>query len=281
MTTGVRVWTLGLAGCVAAAVCAVGAAQPETEARPVTNSYGDQTVVDPYQWLEGDNSDPARMGLLTDEVADWTDEQNAFTRDTLDGLPGRAGVERRVRELLESGSVGTPRAYGDYTFFSKQTGAQAQAVLYVTEGGKGDARMLLDPVSVDETGLTSLDWYSPSQDGSLVAFGMSRAGDENSTLYVMDTATGEWLSDEIPGKVNLSGWLPDHRSFVYSRLEDINDAYSRTTAIHEIGRHWTQNPVLLRQRDVAAIYKGLGKTEDELEALRTTWGPGGTISCRS
>ncbi|MEM7755395.1 MAG: prolyl oligopeptidase family serine peptidase, partial [Planctomycetota bacterium] len=265
------------------------AAPPETEARPVTDDMHGTAVVDPYRWLEGDNSDPTRMGLLTEEVAEWTDAQNAYLRSTLDPLSGRSAVERRVRELLESGSMGTPRSVGDYTFYTKQLGAQPQPVLYVgkasngANGGGGgvaalNGRVLLDPATVDTTGLTSLDWYTPSQDGSLVAFGMSRAGDENSTLYILETATGEWLSDEIPGKVSLSGWLPDNRSFVYSRLEDIDDAYSRTTAVHEIGRHWRQNPVLLRQRDVAAIYEGLGKSEDELAALATTWGPGGTPS---
>jgi len=276
---------IGLASGVA-----FGAWLPETEARPVTDNLHGEQVVDPYRWLEGDNSDPTRMGQMTDEVATWTDAQNAFTRETLDPLQGRAVVERRVRELIESGSMGTPRAYGPYTFYSKQLGAQAQPVLYVTSahGGNGNGvasgsggtagRVLLDPVSVDSTGLTSLDWYTPSQDGSLVAFGMSRSGDENSTLYILETETGRWLSDEIPGKTRMSGWLPDNRSFVYSRLEDINDAYSRTTAIHVVGRHWSQDPVLLRQRAVEAIYDGLGKNEDELAALATTWGPGGVPS---
>ncbi len=254
------------------------AAPPATEARPVVDDLHGEKVTDPYRWLEGDITDPARMGLMTPEVATWTDTQNAYTRSKFDNLPGRAGVERRVRELLESGSIGTPRSFGGFTFYTKQLGAQAQPVLYVKDRTNGPARVLLDPVTVDESGLTSLDWYSPSQDGTLVAFGMSRAGDENSTLYILETRTGEWLSDEIPGKVSLSGWLPDHRSFVYSRLEDINDAYSDTTAIHEVGRHWTQDPVLLRQRDVAAIYKGLNKSQDELARLRTTWGPGATPS---
>ena len=264
-------------------------APPATEPRPVTDTFHGDTVTDPYRWLEGDNSDPARMGLMTPEVAEWTDAQNAYTRGVFDGLPGRTGVERRVRELIESGSIGTPRSFGKYTFYSKQLGAHAQPVLYVVEpranggadaaaAGGASGRVLLDPVQVDETGLTSLDWYSPSQDGSHVAFGMSRAGDENSTLYVLETATGEWLSDEIPGKVRIRGWLPDNRSFVYSRLEDIDDAYSNTIALHEIGSHWTQDPVLLRQRDVASMYAGLGKTEAELEQLRTTWGPGATPS---
>ncbi len=254
------------------------AGPPTTESVPVTDVIHGEQVVDEYRWLEGDNSDPENMGRLTDDVVSWTDGQNGYTRSVLDNLPGRAALESRLRELMEVPSIGTPSAYGNRYFYSRREGAQPQAVRYVREGLDGEERVLLDPQTVDPSGLTTISWTAPNDDGSLMAFGMYTAGDENSTLYVMDVDTGEWLAEEIPGKVRLSGWLPDSSGFFYSALEDLDDAYSSVTKLHKLGTHHRQDQVLFRQKDIEFFYGDLNKTDAQLEALKTTWGPWGSPS---
>lgn len=254
------------------------AGPPETKSIPVTDTIHGQTVVDEYRWLEGDNSNPDNMGLLTDKVISWTDGQNGYTRSVLDNLPGRAALEHRLRELMEVPSIGSPSAFGNRYFFSKREGSQPQAVRYVRDGIDGDDRVLLDPQQIDPTGLTTVSWTAPNKDGSLMAFGMYTSGDENSTLYVMDVQSGEWLADEIPGKVGLSGWLPDSSGFFYERLEDINDAYSSVMKLHKLGTHHRQDQILFRQKDINFFYGDLNKTDAELESLKTTWGPFGSPS---
>ena len=258
------------------------AAPPETKSVPVTDSIHGDTVVDEYRWLEGDNSNPENMGLVNDEVASWTDDQNGYTRSMLDNLPGRAALERRLRELMEVPSIGSPSVYGTRYFYSRREGSQPQAVRYVREGLNGDERVLLDPLTVDSTGLTTISWTQPNEDGSLMAFGMYKSGDENSTLYVMDVDTGEWFADEIPGKVNFSGWLPDSSGFFYQRLENIDDAYSSVMKLHKLGTHHRQDQQLFRQKDIEFFYGNQNKSDSELEALKTTWGPFGMPSkdCR-
>src|SRR6187549_3485128 len=81
---------------------------PATRQEPVTDTLHGQAVVDPYRWLEGDNSNPERMGQVTPEVAAWTDAQNAYTRAVLDALPGRKALEERLKPLMQVGSVTTP-----------------------------------------------------------------------------------------------------------------------------------------------------------------------------
>lgn len=256
----------------------VHAAPPETKSEPIAETiHGDQ-VVDPYRWLEGDNTNPDNMGLVTDQVASWTDSQNGYTRSMLDNLPGRAALEDRLRELMEVPSIGAPSAYGNRYFFSRREGTQPQAVRYVREGLDGDERVLLDPQTVDPSGLTTISWTAPNDDGSLMAFGMYTAGDENSTLYVMDVDSGEWLADEIPGKVRLSGWLPDSSGFFYSSLESTDDAYSGIMKLHKLGTHHRQDQVLFRQKNIEFFYGDMNKSDAELQALRTTWGPFGMPS---
>lgn len=254
---------------------------PPTETRPVTDTYHGEAIVDPYQWLEGDNSDPARMGRLTDEVAQWTDRQNAYTRAILDGAapgyeflrPHRARLEAEIQRLMEIGEVGLPAMAGNRYFYRKRTGTQSQSIVYVREGVDGAPRTLIDPLELDEDGLVTVSWFAPNQDGSLLAFGTYRAGDENSVLRILDVQTGAWLADEIPGKVYITGWMPDGKSFFYQRLESLDDPYSAEIRFHVIGRHWTQDPVLIRQREVARLYEGLNVSPERLEKLRTTWGP--------
>jgi len=223
----------------------------------VKETLHDKELVDPYRWLEGD-----AKGAVTPEVGAWTDAQNTYTRSVLDNLPGRAALEKRLRELLEVGSVSTPRMRGNRYFYSKREGSENQARVFLREGHDGKPRLLLDPNTLDAKGLVTIAFTSPSPDGKLLAFGTYRAGDENATLYLLDVDSGKWLADEIPGKVGGVDWMPDGRSFFYSRLEDVKDPYSREIRFHRVGSSWRQEPVLFRQ------YR-----KSENEKLATTWGP--------
>ena len=246
---------------------------PASRIDTVIDKLHGHTVSDDYRWLEGDNSNPDNMGLVTDEVAAWTDAQNAYTRSVLDALPGRQALESRLRELMEVPTITTPGMYGKRYFYARREGGQPQYLRYVREGVNGEDRLLLDPQAIDASGLTTVSWTAPSEDGQLMAFGMYSSGDENSVLFLMDVDSGEWLADEIPGKVSFIRWLSDRSGFFYSRLEDLDNAYSRVVKLHKLGTHHRRDKVLLRQQDIEFFYGDLDKTAEQLETLKTTWGP--------
>lgn len=223
---------------------------PPASAREVVEEdFHGTKVQDPYRWLEGDAE-----GKTTERVGTWTDAQNAHTRKVLDGLPGRKAVEARLKELLTVGYVGAPVMRRNRYFYKARRGDQNQAPLYLREGDSKEARVLIDPNALDAKGLISLDWFNPSPDGELLAFGLSKAGDENSTLHVLEVASGKWLSDSIPNKVGGNDWLPDGRSFFYSPLADVKDPYSREIRYHVLGTHPREDKSLYKQHS-------------------TTWGP--------
>ncbi|MBW3670506.1 MAG: hypothetical protein KY432_02405 [Acidobacteria bacterium] len=173
---------------------------PTTERQEVRETIHGIEIVDPYRWLEGSAS-PELEGEspeLDARVAEWTDAQNAYTREILDALPGREKLESRLRGLMEVGSITAPTMRRNSYFYWKREGNQAQRVLYVREGVNGDPRVLLDPNTLDEEGLLAPAFAVPSHDGELLAFGLYRAGDENSTLYVLEVESGTWLAEEIP-----------------------------------------------------------------------------------
>jgi prolyl oligopeptidase len=108
-----------------------------------------------------------------------------------------------------------------------------QAVLVVRESkGTGQRRTLVDPAAGGET-TTAIDWYAPSPDGRLVAYGTSSGGDERSTLRVIDVDTGEHLADVIPYTRAASvSWLGDGSAFAYTRYPDPAEVGAEEAAYH-------------------------------------------------
>jgi len=248
------------------AVALLGAAPPATKVEPVTETIHGVEIVDPYRWLEGSAS-PELGGEDEDldrRVSAWTDEQNALTRSVLDGLPGRKNIEARLRELMEVGTVRAPTMRENRYFYTKREGDQAQAALYLREGAFGEPRVLLDPNTLHDEGLISLGWYTPSHDGRLLAYGTYLAGDENTTLYLMDVDTGEMYQDVIENKVRGVFWRPDGSGIFYRCLADPENPYSAQIKYHGLGTDPAEDPLLFEQ------YKE--------GPLATTWGPSAGVS---
>jgi prolyl oligopeptidase len=186
-------------------------------------------VADPYRWLE--DADAA-------EVKQWTDAQNADTRRVLDRVPGRARLEKRFWELYEIGSVGVPvsrplKSGGRRYFYTRRDGKQNQPVLYVRDGAGGDDRALVDVNQDRADGTRALDWWFPSDDGALVAYGVSDDGSEESTLRVRDAVTGKDLGDQISRARSCSlAWTPDGRGFYYTRYPAPGEVPADETKYH-------------------------------------------------
>ncbi|MEO8876348.1 MAG: S9 family peptidase, partial [Polyangiaceae bacterium] len=174
---------------------------------------GGVKIADPYRWLE-DGESP--------EVKAWTDKQNATTRAYLDAIPGRAALSAEVTELLHIGMVTAPavrtKAGISRYFHTKREGAQNQPTLYVRDKFSGADRVLIDVSALSADGTTALDWWYPSKEGDLVAWGKSESGSEDSTLMIRDVVTGKDLQDKIPYARHASvAWLPGGKEFYYSR----------------------------------------------------------------
>ncbi len=247
MTLG-RLSTAATLALMPALASIVLAGPPATDRRPVEETIQGETFVDEYHWLEALESE-------SDEVRTWTDAQNAHTEEVLHGLPCRPVLVDELSKLMNVPGIGTPRQAGGHLFFTERAAGANQSVLKVRPAGgtEADDRVLIDPNTLDDGGLISLDWWRPTIDGSKVAFGISRAGDENSILHVLRTADGTWTETEIPGKIRFGGWTPDGSAFLYSMLTDLDDAYSRVVRWHEIGTHPRHDPTLATQTEPQRI----------------------------
>lgn len=174
-----------------------------------TDTIHGTAIADPYRWLEAGE---------TAEVDAWTALQNDRTEAVLGAVPGRATLERRLHELLRVGTVSSPVVRGGRCFYLKREGDEAQPALFVRLGADGVAHVVVDPNTLDAAGLAALDWWYPSPDGRLVAYGISRDGDEWSTLRVVDIDTGDHLPDAIERtRYSSVAWIPDGTGFYYTR----------------------------------------------------------------
>ena len=201
-------------------------------------------VADPYRWLE--DADTAEVGA-------WTERQNALTRAAIDAIPARAAIEKRLWSLYEIGSLGAPVGRGRLGrrryFYTRRDGKQNQPVLYVREGAGGKDRALLDVNALAADGTRALDWWVPSEDGALLAYGLSANGSEESVLRVRNVATGHDLGDEIARTRACSlAWLPDGKGFYYTRYPAAGEVpagderYHRAVFFHALGGEPARDP---------------------------------------
>lgn len=165
-------------------------------------------VADPYRWLE-DRTDPRTVA--------WSAAQDGLARRYLESLPGRHELRNRLTELVSVGAVAAPRWRAGRAFYTRREPGQEHAVLYVREPG-GQERALVDPATLDPSGLTTLDVWMPSIEGDRLAYQLSVGGDEESALHVLDVATGQALAEPV-GRCRYSpiAWLPGGQELFYVR----------------------------------------------------------------
>jgi prolyl oligopeptidase len=165
----------------------------DTPREAVTDTYHGVEVVDEYRWLEDEGSEATKA---------WTAAQDAQTRAYLEALPLRDAVRHRFEEILKVESTSYDElSHGGSTSFALKTQPPRQQPFLVALGDLDDTtgeRVVVDPNALDESGVTTIDWYCPSPDGSRVAVSLSERGTEAGTVFVYDVATGEAVGRPLP-----------------------------------------------------------------------------------
>jgi|HubBroStandDraft_6_1064221.scaffolds.fasta_scaffold00962_8 prolyl oligopeptidase len=195
---------------------------PVAERHDVTETFFGQTVIDPYRSLENWH-DP--------KVAQWLKGQDDYTRSTLAAIPGREKFLARVKALdTASTRVRDTQVWGGKTFYLKADPGADNVKLYVLDHVGAQERLLIDPELLTKDGVHySIDYFQPSLDGMLVAYGISPGGSENSVIHILETASGKPLPDAIDrARFGAVQWLPGNKSFMYNRLQKLTPDMPRT-----------------------------------------------------
>ncbi len=210
---------------------------PVARVQPVTDVVHGVTTVDPYRWMES-MADP--------EWEPFMRGQDAHTRGVLAAMPGRAAMLARMQRFSGAYSLTTEaRRAGPWVFITRRPEGAQTTKLFVRRGLEGEDRLLIDTDAMRTADShVSMSWWEPSPDGDLVAYGLATAGREQSTLHVMETATGRVRPDRVPRvDFGIVSWLPDSSGLFYHQLgregqtpldEGYND--NSKTWLHRLGR---------------------------------------------
>jgi prolyl oligopeptidase len=169
------------------------------------------SISDPWYWLED---------LDSAETRAWVEKQNQLTFAFLESVPQREEIRKRITELWNYPRRSVPFKEGRRYFDLRNDGLQNQWVLFVQDSLESTARVLLDPNTLSSDGTVALVGTEVCLDGSLLAYGLSRAGSDWTEWRVRDVESGIDLADHIEWvKFSTVSWTPDGKGFFYCRYD--------------------------------------------------------------
>ena len=168
-------------------------------------------VADPYRWMEHIDSPETRS---------WIEDEDRLTQGYLGEIPGRDGIARRLRKLLDFERWSPPWRRGKNWFYWHNSGLQNQSVLFVTEDPEQPARALIDPNLLSKDGTVAVTSWAVSHDGRLIAYAKSDGGSDWQVWHVREVATGKDLPDQLRwSKFGGAAWRKDGSGFYYTAYE--------------------------------------------------------------
>ena len=212
---------------------------PETKKAVVRDTFFEQSVEDPFRWLEDDRSE---------ETADWVRRQNQVTFGYLDRIPYRKDLKERLTKIWDYEKVGTPFVEGRYTYFYKNDGLQNQSVLYRKADDDAEEEIFLDPNTFSEDGTISLAGLSFTKDGSLAAYSISEGGSDWRKIIVIETENKTQIADTIVD-VKFSGvsWRKNEGFYYSSYDKPDGSELSAKTDQHKLYYHELGTPQSIDQ----------------------------------
>lgn len=232
---------------------------PETKKITHTDEYFGVKIEDPYRWLEDDRAA---------DTKDWVQREVAFTQDYLQQIPFREEIRTQLKDIWNYEKIGAPFKEGDYTYFYKNDGLQAQSVLYRTDKN-GKTEVFLDPNKFSDKGTTSLAGISFNKKGNLIAYSISEGGSDWNKIIIMNAITKE-IIDETITDVKFSGasWSGDE-GFYYSSYDKPKgselSAQTDTHKVyfHKLGTKQSADRLVIGGENFKRRYMSVGVSDDE------------------
>ncbi|MBN3892467.1 MAG: S9 family peptidase [Nostoc sp. JL31] len=242
------------------------------------DNYHGTLVADPYRWLEDPDSEETRT---------WIEAQNQVTFGYLSEIPAREKIKQRLTKLWDYEKYGIPFKEGESLrdgsieryFYFKNDGLQNQSVLYTLKTLDDQPKVLLDPNKFSKDGTVALSGLSISEDGKLLAYGLSSSGSDWQEWKVRNVETGEDLQDHLKWiKFSGASWTHDHQGFFYSRydepnektrLEDVN--YYQKLYYHQLGKPQSEDVLIYHRPDQKEWGFSGGVTENGRYLIISIW----------
>ncbi|MCF1190408.1 prolyl oligopeptidase family serine peptidase [Mangrovimonas sp. AS39] len=214
---------------------------PETKKGDSKSTYFGAEILDPYRWLEDDQSK---------DTKDWVKAQNEVTNQYLNQIDYRNTIAKKLKGLWDYEKVGAPFQEGNETYYYKNNGVQNHSVLY-RKREVGDDEVFLDPNSFSKDGTKSLSQISFTKDGSLAAYSISEGGSDWRKVVVIDTQTKEQIGDTLVDiKFSQLSWKGNEGFYYSSYDKPKGSELSSKTDQHKVYYH----KIGTKQRQDLKIY---------------------------
>ncbi|MDH3890617.1 MAG: prolyl oligopeptidase family serine peptidase [candidate division Zixibacteria bacterium] len=238
---------------------------PESGKQAVTDTYHNTDVTENYRWLED---------FENTTVQEWNTAQNVYSREILDKVAARPAIKEFLTELM--GGEAT-----DYYYLKSQAGVlfafkfqppKEQPLLITLESpfDLATERAVLDLNERNPEGTTSIDFYVPSPDASLVAVSLSEFGSEKGNVHIFEVATGNELPDIVPGVNGPTAggdvaWSADGSGFYYTRYPQPGERPEEDLSFyHQVFYHKMGAPI---EKDTYSIGEEFPRiAENQLDA---------------
>jgi prolyl oligopeptidase len=228
---------------------------PATRRDDVSDTLHGVVVKDPYRWLE----DPSKS-----DVQEWMKAQDDYARAHLAQLPDRDAIAARLTEVFYYDAVSAPIHRKERFFYTRKHKDKDKTIVYWKQGEKGAEKVLLDPNGWSTDGSAGLKGWWPSWDGKHVAYNKSEHNADETTMYVLDVATGKLLTDQIAGtKYSGASWTPDGKGFYYTWVPEPSDQVPvadrpgfAEIRFHALGSDPAKDPVVHEKTGDAKTFLG-------------------------
>lgn len=225
-----------------------------------TDTYFGTAVADPFRDLENDS----------EATRKWVDEEVAYSQNYLSKIPFRDQIKNQLRDIWNYEKISAPFKEGDYTYYYKNDGLQAQSVLYRTNNKTKATEVFLDPNKFSEKGTTSLAQLSFNKKGNLAAYSISEGGSDWNKIIIIDAVSKKQI-DETLSDVKFSGisWQGDE-GFYYSSydkpkegtvLSGMTDKHK--VYFHKLGTKQSEDKLIFGGDKTPRRYLGAGVSEDQ------------------
>lgn len=201
---------------------------PVTKKIDHQDEYFGANVNDPYRWLEDDRAD---------DTKDWVKREVEFTKSYLGNISFLEEIKNQLREKWNYEKISAPFEEGDYVYYYKNDGLQAQSVLY-RKNKSGKEEVFLNPNNFSKEGTTSLSSLSFNKKGTLAAYSISEGGSDWNKIIVIDAVTKKQIGDTIID-VKFSGmaWQGDEGFYYSSYDKPEGSELSAKTDTHKVYFH--------------------------------------------
>jgi len=183
---------------------------PETKVVEVVDTVHGVDIVDPYRWLE-DQKSP--------ETREWIARQNTYTDSILGSLSTRDDLKALAAKFIKIDTISIPIERGGRYFLTKKRADQELSVIYMRQGLDGEDKVLVDPHPMSEDKTTSVNIQDISHDGTLLAYGIRKGGEDEVEIRFLEVDSRKDLPDVLPRGLYFSVTMtPDKSGFFYNKM---------------------------------------------------------------